>query len=60
MCRIVTEEELNELCKDPNFCVVCMTSKIGVGVDKEHVCADCQKSFGRSDHLLAAKTGGIE
>ena len=47
MCRIVTEEELNELCKDPKFCVVCMTIKLGIDVDKEHVCADCQKGFGR-------------
>ena len=55
MCRIVTKEELNELCKDLKFCLVCMTSKIGVDVDKEHVCADCQKGFGQQP-MLAAKT----
>ena len=45
MCRIITEDELYELCEDPKFCVVCMTSS--VDVDKHHVCKNCQNENAR-------------
>ncbi len=41
MRRIITEDELNELCEDPKFCVVCMTFRIGIDMNKHHVCMDC-------------------
>ena len=40
MCQYFSKEELEECCKNPNFCVVCLSTR--VDVDKHHVCKDCQ------------------
>lgn len=42
MCRYFSPEEMEECCKDPNFCVICLISRDDVKVD-EHVCIECQK-----------------
>lgn len=45
MCQYFSKEELDECCTDPKYCIVCMTSRIGVDVDKHHVCEDCQNEI---------------
>ena len=37
MCQYFSAEEMEECCKDPSFCVVCLINRSDVKHDKYHV-----------------------
>ena len=42
MCQHYKYDELEEMCEDPNFCVVCFMNRPDVKV-VEHICEECLK-----------------
>jgi hypothetical protein len=43
VCEYFSPEEMEECCKDPKFCVVCLNNRYDVKV-VGHVCKECQNS----------------
>lgn len=43
MCPHFDPKELENLCKDPTYCLVCGRNRNKVPIDEHHVCEECRK-----------------
>ena len=49
MCQYLSNEEIEECCKDPNFCIVCRCSRKDIKIDKHLVCEECRNGYFGND-----------
>lgn len=56
MCYNLSKEEMDELIKNPGFCIVCFCNRDDIRVDKDHVCEECRKGTNGSPRRLPTVT----
>jgi hypothetical protein len=56
MCSYFDRDKLEELCKDPTFCIVCQQNRNVDSVDGYHVCRECRKGTDGMPRRLPAVT----